>query len=173
MAVVWGTVEDHDGHINVRSQEGVGTTFELYFPVTREDRPASQVSLSLESMAGKGEQILVVDDMEAQREITASILQERGYQVATVSSGESAMVWLKEKRADLRILIMIVDPGIDGLEAYRRILQVHPGQKAIIASGFAEHERVREAQALGAGPYIRKPFTLENIGIAVKAALNP
>jgi len=68
-------------------------------------------------------------------------------------------------------LDMIMDPGIDGLETYRRILQFHPGQKAIIASGFSETRRIKEAQMLGAGPYIKKPYTLEKIGIAVKQEL--
>ncbi len=66
---------------------------------------------------------------------------------------------------------MIMDPGIDGLETYKRILESHPGQKAIIASGFSVTERVKEAQRLGAGKYINKPYTLEKIGLAVKNAL--
>jgi DNA-binding NarL/FixJ family response regulator len=66
---------------------------------------------------------------------------------------------------------MIMDPGIDGLETYKRIIELHPNQKAIIASGFSETERVKEAQRLGAGKYIKKPYTLEKIGIAVKEEL--
>jgi len=64
-----------------------------------------------------------------------------------------------------------MDPGIDGLETYKRIFEFHPGQKAIIASGFSENEDVREAQRLGAGVYINKPYTLEKIGVAVKEEL--
>ena len=65
-----------------------------------------------------------------------------------------------------------MDPGIDGLETYRRILELHPGQKAIIASGFSETIRVKEAQRLGAGQYIKKPYTLEKIGLTVKTDLD-
>jgi DNA-binding NarL/FixJ family response regulator len=64
-----------------------------------------------------------------------------------------------------------MDPGIDGLDTYMKILEVHPRQKAIIASGFSETDRVKEAQKLGAGAYIRKPYTLERISIAVKTEL--
>ena len=64
-----------------------------------------------------------------------------------------------------------MDPGIDGFETYRRILEIQPNQKAIIASGFSETDRVKKAQRLGAGAYIKKPYTLENLGIAVKAEL--
>jgi len=67
---------------------------------------------------------------------------------------------------------MIMDPGIDGLETYRRILELHPRQKAIIASGFSETERVRLAQDLGAGAFLRKPYILEKIGLLVRQELD-
>jgi len=65
-----------------------------------------------------------------------------------------------------------MEPGIDGLETYRQILKFHPGQKAIIASGFSETDKVREAQRLGAGAYIKKPYAIEKIGTAVRAELD-
>jgi DNA-binding NarL/FixJ family response regulator len=70
------------------------------------------------------------------------------------------------------ILDMIMDPGIDGLETYKRILQLHPRQKAIIVSGFSETERVKEVQKLGAGPYVKKPYLVEQIGLAVRRELD-
>ena len=62
-------------------------------------------------------------------------------------------------------------PGINGRETYEKIILINPGQKAIITSGFAKTKEVKKAQELGAGRYIRKPFSLENIGIAVKEEL--
>jgi two-component system cell cycle sensor histidine kinase/response regulator CckA len=67
---------------------------------------------------------------------------------------------------------MIMPPGMNGLETYRQILTIAPDQKAIIASGYAETERVHEAQQLGAGSYIKKPYTLEKIGLAVRSELD-
>jgi len=66
---------------------------------------------------------------------------------------------------------MIMAPGIDGLETYKQIIEVHPKQRAIIVSGFAETERVHKAHELGARQYIKKPYTLERIGLAVKIEL--
>jgi DNA-binding NarL/FixJ family response regulator len=66
---------------------------------------------------------------------------------------------------------MIMDGGLDGLETYEGIVAIHPRQKAIITSGFAETERVRQAQDLGAGRYVRKPYTIEALGQAIKAEL--
>lgn len=170
MAVVWGTMKDHKGYIDSESIEGKGTRFTLYFPVTRAAVTESP-SVPISEYRGKGEHILVVDDVYEQREIAAAILTELGYGVHTVSSGEEAIVYLKKNTADLIVLDMIMDPGIDGLDTYREIIALHPGQKAIIASGYSETDRIREAQRLGARQYLKKPYTIEKIARALKTAL--
>ncbi len=171
MAVVWGTVKDHKGYIEVDSIEGQGTTFTLYFPATREEILTDGSLRSIEDYMGSGESILVVDDVEVQRELASKMLNRLGYTVKAVSSGEEAVDHLQNNAADLLVLDMIMEPGLDGLETYERILKLHPNQKAIIASGFSETDRVKEAQKLGAGQYIKKPYTLEKIGLAVKEEL--
>jgi len=171
MAVVWGTVKDHKGYIDVQSTEGKGTTFTLYFPITRQEVDKEKALLPIENYMGKGESILVVDDIKEQREIAVTMLNTLGYAAEAVSSGEDAVEYLNEHTVNLIQLDMIMDPGIDGLETYKKILEVHPGQKAIIASGFSETDCVKEAQSLGAGQYIKKPYTLEKIGLAAKTEL--
>jgi PAS domain S-box-containing protein len=172
MAVVWGTVKDHKGYIDVQSVEGKGTTFTLYFPVTLEERLKALSSFSVDAFRGKGESILVVDDVEGQREIASALLSHLGYCVSAVSSGEEAVRYLSKTRVDLILLDMVMEPGIDGLETYRRILRFHPLQKAVIASGFSETLRVGEVQRLGAGPYLRKPYTLARLAEAVRNELD-
>jgi CheY-like chemotaxis protein len=113
----------------------------------------------------------VVDDVAGQRELAAAMLRKLHYEVATVSSGEEAVARLREHPADLLVLDMIMDPGMDGLETYRKALEIRPGQKAIIVSGFSESERVCATQALGAGAYVKKPYVLENLGLAVRQEL--
>ena len=171
MAVVWGTVKDHKGSINVQSKEGKGTIFTLYFPITREEIEEKPL-LSIEDYKGRGESILIVDDVKEQRQIASLILKELNYSATSVSSGEEAVEYIKGDRADLLVLDMIMDPGIDGLETYKKILDLHPKQKAIITSGFSETDRVEEAQRLGAGAYVKKPYTLEKLGLAVRAELD-
>ena len=128
--------------------------------------------LSLEQLMGNGETILVVDDVQTQRELASEMLEALGYNVIVVPSGEAAVEYMKDNSADLLVLDMIMDTGIDGLETYKRILEFHPNQKAIIVSGFSETDRVKEAQNLGAGQYVKKPYVLNAIGAAVKAELN-
>ncbi len=172
MAVVWGTVKDHKGYIDVKSAQGKGTTFTLYFPATRKEAAKDKSFVSIEDYMGNGESLLVVDDVEEQREIASRILNKLGYSVTSVSSGEEAVDYLKDNSADLLVLDMIMDPGIDGFETYKSILEFLLKQKAIIVSGFSETERVKEAQRLGAGAYIKKPYLLDKIGIAVRDELN-
>ncbi len=107
-----------------------------------------------------------------QRELAVSMLTRLGYKTGAVSSGEEALNYLKTNRADLIVLDMIMDPGMDGLETYRRILGSIPGQKAVIVSGFSETDRVRKAQGLGAGTYVRKPYIMEKIGAAIRQELD-
>ena len=171
-AVVWGTVKDHKGYIDVQSTEGKGTTFTLYFPVTRQEPGKNESALSIEDYMGKGESVLVVDDVEEQREIASRMLNKLGYSVTLVSSGEEAVEYMRDNAADLLLLDMIMDPGIDGLETYKKILELHPKQKAIIASGFTETDRVKKAQKIGVGAYVKKPYTLEKIGVAVRTELD-
>jgi len=167
MAIVWGTVHDHDGFIDVESEEGVGTTFTLYFPVTRKKAIAHKGPIPVEAYMGRKETVLVIDDVREQRDIATNILGKLNYTVTAVSSGEEAVTYLASNTVDILVLDMIMEPGIDGLETYRRILHHHPEQKAIIASGYSESERVKTAQELGVGKYIKKPYTLEKIGLAV------
>lgn len=171
MAVVWGTVKDHKGYIDLQSTEGEGTTFTLYFPVTRDSLTADQSAGATVESNGKGERVLVVDDVEQQRQIAALMLKKLGYDVNSVPGGQEAIEFLQDQPADLVVLDMIMDPGIDGLETYKQILQIYPEQKAIIASGFSETWRVKEAQRLGAGAYVKKPYSIEKIGQAVTAEL--
>ena len=172
MAVVWGTIKDHNGYIDVQSTEEEGTTFKLYFPVTNQKPDENRDRLQIEDHMGKGESILVVDDVEQQRQIASGMLETLGYSVTSLSSGEKAVEYMKNHSADLLILDMIMDPGIDGLETYRRISKLRPDQKAIIASGFSETKSVKEVQKLGAGQYIKKPYTLMEVSVIVRSELD-
>jgi two-component system cell cycle sensor histidine kinase/response regulator CckA len=171
LAIVWGTVKDHNGYIDVQTEVGKGTTFTLYFPVTREELSTPRQKMPVEQYMAEGESVLVVDDIPGQRDIATGLLKKVGYQVQAVPSGEEAVEYLKENKADILVLDMIMAPGIDGLETYKRILEINPQQKAILVSGYSETNRVREAQKLGAGSYVRKPYVLEKIGVAIRDEL--
>ena len=170
LAIVWNMVQDHKGYISVKSSRK-GTVFALYFPATRQALAAGKEAVPLVDYLGHREKILVVDDDERQREIAGEILTRLGYNAEAVSSGEEAIQYVKEHPLDLIVLDMIMPKGINGLETYKAIIKIRPGQKVIIASGYSRTKEVQIAQGLGAGKYIKKPYTLEKIGVAVKEEL--
>jgi CheY-like chemotaxis protein len=170
MTVVWSALKEMDGFIQVSSGEGRGTIFTLFFPFTP-DAPAPAAGAPEEAAMRGTERVLVVDDEPQQRQIATAMLQQLGYRVAAAPGGEEALAALERQPADILLLDMLMDPGIDGCETYRRIIARHPGQRAVIASGYADSDRLREVRRLGAGGLIRKPYRLEELARAVRAEL--
>ncbi len=168
LSVVHSVVKDHDGFINLQSEVGKGSVFEIYLPVSRQavDYEAP------EEMAGGSENILVVDDDPVQREVSKRLLDKLGYSVTAVESGEMAVEELSRKSYDLMLLDMVMPSGIDGTETYRRALALDHTPRAIIVSGYAESDRVRVAQELGVGEYVRKPLKLAALASAVRRELD-
>ncbi len=171
LSVVWNTVEDHDGRITVSSSKR-GASFTLYFPVScepivhHENKPQEKIDT-----AG-GEHVLVVDDEPQLRDIAEKILTCLGYRVTTVSSGEEALSFIRQTPVDLLIIDMLMEPGLNGHQTYRKILAVRPQQKAIVASGFSESDDVKATLKLGAHGFIKKPYSMHQIAQVVKEALN-
>ncbi len=168
LSVVDSVIKDHNGYLDVSSIVGQGTSFYLYFPVTREEADESE---SIRVIGGT-ESVLIIDDDEIQCDVSTRLLETLGYKVSVVESGEKAIEFLRENPQDLLILDMIMPSGIDGSETYRRILEFAPNQRAIIVSGFSESGRVSEAQKLGAGAFVKKPVTKSTIGAAVRTELD-
>jgi nitrogen-specific signal transduction histidine kinase len=170
LAVVWNVVKEHDGQIHVASNRQ-GTEFELYFPASQQTPETERPQLSIKEISGNGESVLIVDDMESQRNIASGMMQQLGYRPVCAPSGEAAIEYLKDQTADIMILDMIMDPGIGGRETYEEILRIRPGQKAVIVSGYAETADVKETRKLGAGAFVKKPYSLREIGAAIKSEL--
>ncbi len=171
MMVVKGTVDDHNGAIEVRSKEDECSEFRIYFPAEKKDIKEKTME-NIDNITGKREKILIVDDEEEQRTIAYEILRDLHYTVETVSSGEEALEYIKGEDVDLVLLDMIMVSGIGGLETYKRIKKIKPDLKTIIVSGYSAKDHVLEAQKLGVKRYIRKPYTIETIGKAVYDTLN-
>ncbi|MDD4053148.1 MAG: ATP-binding protein, partial [candidate division Zixibacteria bacterium] len=169
LAVVYGIIKDHKGYYDVVSEVGKGTEFILYFPVTQ----TAAMEPAAETDACRGtETVLVVDDSAEQRDIAVELLSSLGYHVSAVANGREAIQYLTGNHVDLVVLDMIMEPDFDGLETYREILKRRSGQKAVIISGFSATDRVTEMQQLGAGAFVRKPYSLNAISSAVRHELD-
>ena len=169
LSVVYGVVKDHKGYYDVFSEVGKGTTFTLYFPISSVSPELQrQTTLDLKGT----ETVLVVDDDTSQREMAAELLASYGYRVNTAANGHEALRVLQEKPVDIIVLDMIMEKDFDGLDAYREIVKLRPGQPVIVVSGFSPTERVEEMQKLGAGQYVKKPYTRQSLVTALRAELN-
>jgi PAS domain S-box-containing protein len=169
LTVVWNVVREHGGFIELDSGS-LGSTFRVVLPVDRDLLPVGSQSDEEADLRGKG-RILVVDDEPLQRDIAGKMLTIFGYEVDTVSSGEEAIAYLRRHNVDLVVLDMLMPPGINGLQTYIEIIAIHPGQKALIVSGFSESSDVKEAMRLGVGGFVKKPYTMKQIARAIRDEL--
>lgn len=172
LTVVWNTLEDHNGKVLVESSEK-GTCFKLCFPVSNEKISVqTQEKIDFGDLTGNNEHILIVDDEDHLRDIATQMLLGFGYRVDSVSSGELAIDFVRNTPVDLLVLDMLMKPGINGYKTYKEILKQYPDQKAIVASGFSENEDVKATIRLGADCLLKKPYSTDQLGFAVKNAIN-
>ncbi len=170
LTVVWNVVQDHQGNISVTSSPS-GTVFIISLPRTSRPARQPQSTADLSAFRGRGEMILVVDDVATQRQITCSILEKLGYRAESVPGGEAAVEFVRTQPVDLVLLDMIMSPGISGRETYERIIHLHPGQKALIVSGYAETEDVRETLRMGAAAFLKKPMMISDLATTIHSIL--
>lgn len=170
LSVVYGIVKDLHGYIDIESRPGEGSMFSIYLPQTNISAPEETTS----NLPGYGgtESILVVDDEEAIRVLSARLLSDLGYSVSQAIHGHEAIDIMKEKAFDIIVLDMVMEDGFDGLDTYKEILKIHPNQPCVIASGFSIGAKVKEAQSLGAGEFVSKPYDKETLGRAVRKELD-
>jgi len=171
MTIIWGSVGDHNGYIDIQNNKDNGTTFFIYIPATQKESDDVCETIPLDLYVGKQQKVLVIDDVLEQRNVASDMLIKLNYDVISVSSGEEAINYLQSYKVNILLLDMIMEPGIDGLDTYREIIKIFPDQKAIIASGYSQTDRIEKLQKLGAGSYIKKPYTLEILGVAIKNEL--
>lgn len=171
LSVVWNTIKDHNGAVDVES-DSTGSIFTLYFPLLQNNRLAEVgANAAVEILQGQGESILIVDDDPQLQDIAKQMLTELQYTVFVVGSGEEAIQFIENNTVDLVLIDMIMHPGINGRETYQGIVERHPGQKALIVSGFSESSEVTATIEMGARGFIAKPYSLDVLGKIVKAAL--
>ncbi len=171
LSVVYGVVKDHRGYYDIVSEVGRGAEFVLYLPACNESCVAESQP-EVNDLKGH-ERILVVDDVAEQREVATALIKTLGYEAASASSGREAVKYVEHNQVDLVMMDMILGDDMDGLDTYEALLNVRPGLKAIIVSGFSATDRVARMQELGAGGYVKKPFTLRTVAEAIHAELIP
>ena len=170
LAVVWNCVKDHQGYIDI-SSSGEGTCINIYLGATRES-PERMHDHGEQHIRGCGQTILIIDDEPSQREVTGEILNWLGYDAHVVADGIAACDFIRTHKVDMVVLDMIMPQSINGRETYQRLREIQPGLPAIIVSGYARNNDVIETQAMGAGAFLKKPFTMTQLSRVVHEELN-
>lgn len=172
LAQVYGLVKQHDGFITVRSALGVGTTFTICLPAPVVPAEAPEAKALQELSGGRGETILVVEDDAAVREVNTWLLEGMGYHVLAARTGEEALQLYTQHRDDISLVLMdMVMPGMGGAALYRTLRRYHPTTPVIVLSGYPLGTEARNARLEGIVDWLRKPLDLEQLGQAVRRAL--
>jgi PAS domain S-box-containing protein len=172
LAMAYGIVKNSEGFIHVKSENGQGTTFELFFPVTESVPELAKEPIKNQALAGS-ETILVVDDEEITRDLTLEILSVYGYKVLLAQDGLEAIHVYKafEHTIDLVLLDMIM-PRMGGKEAYEKLKEINPDIKVLFCSGHGSDHQVCEELRESDLPYLSKPFTIDELVRKVRQVLN-
>lgn len=171
MTIVWSTIREHGGHVDISSKEGFGTEVTILLPATRRQIKDIDDRFDFSDWLGN-ETILLVDDNPEQLHIGAGMLEKLGYSVRCARGGSEAVSIARETHFDLLILDMIMPGGPDGLETYQQILEFNPGQRAVVATGFSESDRISEIRKVGVRFCISKPYSLKKLAQAVRSELD-
>jgi CheY-like chemotaxis protein len=170
LSVVYGVLQDMDGHVDVQSEPGRGTRFLVGLPTCHAVGTA-QESAEAGELAGTGT-VLIIDDLASQRMLGARVLGALGYSALTAGHCAEALRVLSESgQVDLVLIDMLMQDHPDGLDTFRAIQAVRPGLPCIIVSGYAASDRIQTACAEGAFGLVKKPYTQQSLGMAIRRAL--
>jgi len=169
LAMVYGIIKGHDGHINVYSEEGHGTTFNIYLPAS--EKEARKDERQEEKILRGKETILLVDDEQSITEVTKEILQALGYRVLTAGNGREAIAVYKDTGGvDLVILDMIM-PEMGGGETFDRLKEINPNVRVILSSGYSMDGDAAGIMSRGCLGFIQKPATVAELSKTVRNVL--
>ncbi|WP_163338559.1 CHASE2 domain-containing protein [Desulfopila sp. IMCC35008] len=171
MSIIWATVKDHSGYIDIESTKGEGTTFSMYLPATREKSVVHGKHRQIDDFSGT-ETVLVVDDAADQLDIARTTLQKLGYVVLTAESGEQAVRVMEQHPVDLVLLDMVMPGGLGGLATFREIASKYPNQKGVVTSGFFDPDSQEKLRELGVDSFLEKPYTVAKLGLAIRQELD-
>lgn len=174
LASVYGIIKNHGGFINVYSERGEGTTFNIYLPASEkalvEEGPKPE---DQGIQYGQGT-ILLVDDEDMVIEVGSQMLETLGYQVLTARTGQEALDIYEDQKdqIDLVILDMIM-PGMGGGETFDRMKELDKSVRVILSSGYSINGQAREIIDRGCHGFIQKPFSLNDLSLKVSNVLAP
>jgi CheY-like chemotaxis protein len=176
MSAVLGIVRAHKGAFLVDSVPGAGTTIRVLFPAmadrTAEPAPVSESDNGPEQRIGRSLRVLVVDDEEMIRDISAAMLAELGFEALTAAGGEEALALFQENGGSIDIVLLDqIMPGMDGVSVFKELRRLRPDITVLLASGFSHQEVAERFKGLGLNGFIPKPYTLKSLATELSRVL--
>ncbi len=171
LASAYGIIRNHGGFINVYSEKGKGTTFNIYLPAS-EKEVIEEKPLSEEVLKGC-ETILVVDDEELILDVVKPMLMRMGYDVLIAKSGKEAIQVYGENKDQIDLIVLdMVMPDMGGGEAYDRISDMNPEVKVILSSGYSINGQAKKILDRGCSDFIQKPFRVKQLSQKIREILD-
>lgn len=172
LPMAYNIVRQHKGFIDVYSEVGKGSRFNLYFPVVAHKKEMEKEKIKQEVLQGKGK-ILIIDDEDVNIQTAKSILQEVGYQVYTSYSGEDGIEIFKKNVESIDLILLdLVMPKKSGEETYKELKKLVPDVKVLFASGFEISEQIETWISKGNIGFIQKPYTLKKLAEKIYDLIN-
>jgi CheY-like chemotaxis protein len=167
LATSYSIVKNHGGLIDVKSEMGKGSTFFVYLPAVEAEEEKVEATLETTVVARRG-RILIMDDEELVRHIVGKMIKSLGHEVEVAENGEEAIAMYREalssKRLfDVVILDLTIRGGKGGEETLRELLEVYPGVKAVVSSGYADSSTISEYESRGFKACLTKPYEIDEL----------
>lgn len=173
LSTVYGIVKQHQGHVTAYSEPGLGTTFKVYLPlVQRASEEASSASAAMPQVIGT-ETILIVEDEEIVRQLTAEVLESLGYSVLQCRDPEEAKRVSAAHQGPMHLLLTdVVLPQMDGKSLFGFLSPLFPDMRVLYVSGYAENAIVHHGVLDAGVKFLQKPFTVESLAKKVREVLD-
>jgi PAS domain S-box-containing protein len=174
LAVVFGIIQNHKGFIDVKSELGAGTTFQIYLPVSEVATPITEIEEeTLEEIQGGSETLLIVEDEEMLAIPLQMALNDKGYKVIYAADGFAALKIYQEKKNEIALVLTDLGlPTISGLEVCSKIKQINPKERMILATGFLDPEMKVKFLTMGIEHILYKPYDLIKVLKVVREVLD-
>jgi PAS domain S-box-containing protein len=171
LAMVYGTVKQHGGSINVYSELGKGSEFKVYLPA--HTLPTVSTERTAEELPrGKGETVLVVEDQEEVRLVAQAMLESLGYSCITAANGQEALEIYRSRGKEIALVMTdMVMPRMGGRELHAALRELNPEVKVLLMSGYSLDAEVTQLRQEGLAGFVTKPLGLREVAHAVSAAL--
>ncbi len=171
LASTYGIVKNHGGIITAYSEKGLGSTFNIYLPVSEKD-VIHEIETSKKILTGT-ETILFIDDEERILEAGIHMLELLGYNLIVCKNGDEAVKIYSEYKDDIDMVILdMIMPGMDGGEVFDRLKVIHPDVKVLLSSGYSINGNASKILERGCNGFIQKPFTMEQLSTRVREILD-